>query len=146
MAGMWWFIILALAIVAGCVASRYAWCVSSLERRRRALEVEIVERKQVEEALRASHRRIQDLAGRLLTTPEAERARIARELHDDISQQLALISISLSNLKRWSLSANSQPEVASLQRRVLDLSETIRHLSDDLHPAILQHAGPSRRR
>ena len=96
----WWFRGLALALIVGCATGVYAWRVSSLKRRRRALEGEIAERKQVEEALRASNRQIQDLAGRLITAQEAERARIARELHDDVTQQLAALSISLSGLKR----------------------------------------------
>jgi PAS domain S-box-containing protein len=37
-------------------------------------------------ALEASHRRIQELAGRLIEAQDAERARIARDLHDDVSQ------------------------------------------------------------
>ena len=53
-----------------------------------------------EAELRTSYARIQDLAGRLITAQEAERSRIARELHDDVNQQLAGLSIALSNVKR----------------------------------------------
>src|SRR5262249_22503644 len=51
------------------------------------------ERKQTAGALQASYKQIQDLAGRLITAQEGERARIARELHDNFSQQLAALSI-----------------------------------------------------
>ena len=51
-----------------------------------------------EQALRLSDERIRDLGGRLLNAQESERARIARELHDDISQQLALLEIDLELL------------------------------------------------
>jgi len=68
---------------------------------------DITDRKRTEEALRgnemalrASYEQVQDLAGRLIASQEAERTRIARELHDDISQQLAALSIALSSLKR----------------------------------------------
>lgn len=97
-----------------------------------------------EAALRESNSQIQDLAGRLITAQEAERARIARELHDDISQQLAGISIAVSGAKRMpdALSSGAlQETLAALQRRIIGLSEEIRMLSHDLHPGILEHAG-----
>ena len=53
-----------------------------------------------EEALHASYEQIQSLVGRLITAQETERRRIARELHDDINQQLASLSIAFSGLKR----------------------------------------------
>jgi two-component system sensor histidine kinase UhpB len=99
--------------------------------------------RRVEQALEASYTQIQSLVGRLLTAQEAERTRIARELHDDITQQLAALSIVLSGLKRRlsSEAAESQQEVVRLQQKTIALSEAIRHLSHDLHPGVLQHAG-----
>ena len=115
-------------------------------------KVDITERKRAEEAIRenqavleASHREIQDLAGRLIRSQDLERARIARDLHDDLSQQIASLSIELSSLKRQVSAlpgAGRLPdEVASLQQRTSGLAENIRHLSHDLHPTVLQHAG-----
>ena len=49
--------------------------------------------------LRVSYDRIRHLSRRLLGEQEAERARIARELHDDINQQLAILSIELDGLR-----------------------------------------------
>jgi two-component system sensor histidine kinase UhpB len=49
-----------------------------------------------EAALRHSHARTRSLAGRLITAQETERTRIARELHDDVSQRLATLAIGLS--------------------------------------------------
>jgi two-component system sensor histidine kinase UhpB len=117
--------------------------VSSLQRRRRALEAEIVERKQVEEALLTSNRRIQDLAGRLITAQEVERTRIARELHDDVTQQLVALSISLGVFQRRLPShlTEGHQQLDSLQRQALAASESIRNLSHELHPTVLQHFG-----
>ena len=146
----WWCRGLALALIVGGAFGIYAWRVNSLKRQQRALEAEIVERKQAEEALRASqdslrrsNAQIQSLAGRLITAQEAERTRIARELHDDVNQQLAALSISLSGLKRRlpSEAAEAQQEVTRLQQQTIALSEEIRHLSHELHPGVLQHAG-----
>ncbi len=115
-------------------------------------KVDITDRKRAEEAIRekeavlqASDREIQHLAGRLIAVQEAERARIARDLHDDISQQLAGLAIALSSHKRRVLAlANGtalREDVSSLQQRAIDLSEHVRHLSHVLHPSVLEHAG-----
>ena len=45
--------------------------------------------------LQASYERIRDLGSRLLKAQETERSRIARELHDDINQQVALLTMDL---------------------------------------------------
>jgi signal transduction histidine kinase len=138
----WWFRALAIALVAGSAAGLYARRINGLERRRRALEVEIAERKRVEETLRENNRQIQDLAGRLITAQEVERSRIARELHDDVNQQLAALSVSLGLLKRSPPSdVSPRHELAGLQQQAIEVSESIRHLSHELHPALLQHAG-----
>ena len=105
-------------------------------------KVDITDRKEAEESnrehqavLRSSHQQIHDLAGLLIASQEVERARIARELHDDLSQQTAGLSIGLSALKRR-LAAQAETsdlsgDIASLQERALGLAEHIRHLSHD---------------
>jgi len=119
-----------------------------LQRARRLQEIR--ERKQAEDALlenraglRASHQEIQHLAGRLIAAQESERGRIARDLHDDISQQLAGLSIGLSSLKNRKDGSlcDIQGEVTLLQQRTIALAENVRNLSHDLHPGVLQHAG-----
>ena len=96
-----------------------------------------------EETLRASYGQIQSLVGRLITAQETERRRIARELHDDINQQLASLSIAFSALKRRLAAdaADVHDTLARLQQRTITLAEAIRHLSHELHPGVLQHAG-----
>ena len=115
-------------------------------------DIDITERKHAEDriresqaALESSHREIHYLAGRLIEAQEAERARIARDLHDDVSQQLAGVSIAFSGLKQrlgeYHVSEELQQELVALQRQTLTLARNVRHLSHDLHPTVLQHLG-----
>ena len=97
-----------------------------------------------EAVLQASHRQIRKLAAHLIESQEAERARIARELHDDLSQQVAGLSIGLSGFKRRVAAvagAELQAEAATLQQRAVDLAGNVRHLSHHLHPSMLAHGG-----
>ena len=87
---------------------------------------------------------IASLAGRLITAQETERSRIARDLHDDINQQLASLSIALSSVKRRLQNGEAEgvaEEVSRLQQRIVDVTHVTRQLSHELHPGLLQHAG-----
>jgi PAS domain S-box-containing protein len=98
--------------------------------------VDITERKTSEESL-------QNLSGRLICAQEEERARIARELHDDFSQRLALLGIGLGQL--W----NELPESEVPKRRKLqemlkgtqEVSSDLHALSHQLHSSRLEHVG-----
>ena len=115
-------------------------------------DIDITERKNNEDrirasqaALEASRLEIQHLAGRLIEAQEVERARIARDLHDDVSQQLAGVSIAFSGLKQrlgeYHVSEELRQELVELQQQTLKLARNVRQLSHDLHPAVLQHLG-----
>ncbi len=115
-------------------------------------DIDITERKNAEDriresqaALEMSHREIQYLAGRLIEAQDVERARIARDLHDDVSQQLAGVSIAFSGLRQrlgeYHVSEELQQELVGLQQQTLTLARSVRHLSHDLHPTVLQHLG-----
>ncbi len=97
---------------------------------------DITERKQAEESL-------QDLSARLITAQEEERSRIAREIHDDFNQRLALLAVDLERLH--DAPPDSQEHLvdglASLLRRTRELSSGLHNLSHRLHPSILEHLG-----
>ena len=108
------------------------------KRRRQSAE------KQVRESaakLRSSYDRIRDLGGRLLGAQEAERARIARELHDDVSQQLALLAIDLDLMRGESQLARRRRVDHLVQGafdRAQDVAKSVHDLSHRLHPGRLQ--------
>lgn len=79
----------------------------------------------------------------LINAQEEERTRIARELHDDIGQQIAALSISLSLLRRQIPAQDSEvrEQTERLHQRLAQIATALRNLSHELHPAILEHAG-----
>ena len=110
--------------------------------RRRRAETRMREHQQM---LEASNRQISELFGRLIAAQETERTRIARDLHDDVSQRIAGLSIAMSGLKRMLARNQADPGISAvldgMQRDATTLAEEIRHLSHDLHPSALQHSG-----
>src|SRR5438874_1904791 len=93
----------------------------------------IAERRRSEETLRAK-------CGNLVHAQEQERYRIARELHDNILQQLTLVSLHLDELRAASLVFAETP-LNNLYHQISGISKTIRDLSHDLHPFMLEYLG-----
>jgi signal transduction histidine kinase len=85
-----------------------------------------------------------DLAGRWIAAQEEERTRIARDLHDDVCQDVAAISVDLSYLRQHGRDmTHEEIETAllSIECRTVAVAETLRRLSHALHPAVLEHVG-----
>jgi signal transduction histidine kinase len=97
--------------------------------------VDITERRLAEVALASVSRR-------LIEAQEQERSRIARELHDDIGQRLALLAIKLAQLQQ---SPPNSSELASrigeLQKQTSEIAADIQSLSHELHSSRLQYLG-----
>ena len=107
---------------------------------------DITDQKSVQQALhtkqqqlQAAYDRVRTLTGRLITTQEKERTRVAREIHDDLGQRLAALGISLANIRRHF--TGSDELFARAEKDVDDLAKAIRELSHNLHSAVLEHAG-----
>src|SRR5208282_4559254 len=98
--------------------------------------LDITERKSSEESL-------QSLSGRLINAQEQERARIARELHDDFSQRLALQGVGLGQLltKLPESELAGRTKVEELLKSNRDLAKDIHSLSHQLHSSKLEHVG-----
>ncbi len=80
------------------------------------------------------------LSGLLIRAMETERARLARELHDDLSQRLALLSIKLTLLDTSDPDAIAK-QVQSLLENIDEISNEVRRLSHQLHPSTLENLG-----
>ena len=100
----------------------------------------IEQRRAAQRALDNARDDIRALAGRLIATQEQERARLARDLHDDINQRLAATSIGLSALRRR-VPLSEAHAVSQIQSQVVTLTEDLRQLSHQLHPSWLAHVG-----
>ncbi|MFL6229985.1 MAG: PAS domain S-box protein, partial [Pyrinomonadaceae bacterium] len=82
----------------------------------RGFMIDITERKRTEEALT-------NLTGRLINAQEEERKRIARELHDDLNQRMALLSIELEQLgQKLQKPHGLRPLVQGLQQKAREIS------------------------
>jgi PAS domain S-box-containing protein len=93
-------------------------------------------------ALRATNAEIQDLAGRLIAAQEVERARIARDLHDDMGQKLALLTIDIDQLGRHqSLADETADHVKQISDRAAEIASDMHQLSYQLHPTKLEALG-----
>ena len=104
-------------------------------RRMLGFMIDISERKRAEEALKY-------LGSRLIAAQEEERKRVARELHDDLNQRMAVLSIELEQLgqkvqKRVSL----RNSLYKLQLQAQEISSDIHRLAYQLHPSKLDHLG-----
>ena len=107
------------------------------------VNVDITARKDAEEELSERNSQIRMLAGRLISAQESERRRISRELHDELSQRVAALSITISRLKRGLPATENQliAELDEIYRDTNELNSHIRQLSHELHPAALEHLG-----
>ncbi|HKX56902.1 MAG TPA: sensor histidine kinase, partial [Xanthomonadales bacterium] len=83
----------------------------------------------------------QRLKGRLITVHEDEQRRIARELHDDLSQRLARLSIDAGYLAH-NPDGKSVAEIATeMQPRLVSLSKDVHDMSVLLHPSMIDDLG-----
>jgi len=117
------------ALIAGLLVQR--------ARRRRAEQ----QLRDSQNKLRESYDRIRHLGRRLLGAQETERAFIARELHDDINQRLALLSIELDSLRCSPQEVERAKRLSRALEQAYKISTSVHELSRRLHPSILHMIG-----
>jgi len=82
---------------------------------------------------------LSSMSRKLIESQEQERLRIGRELHDDISQRLAMLSAELDQLQQNP--ADVQTRVIKLRKQTTEISNDVQALSHELHSAKLQYLG-----
>ena len=94
---------------------------------------------------RGSERALRELSGRLITSEEEERRRIARELHDHIGQEAALICVQAQRLDSGTAEVEhtTRAEIRELYKRIKALATDISKLSHRLHSSELSFLGLS---
>ena len=96
-------------------------------------------------AVMAEARRTQELlnktSGSLIEAQEQERHRIARELHDDLGQALALTKVTLDGLIQQESGESLKSALTDLSSQVSAVSETAREISHGLYPPQLEYLG-----
>lgn len=91
-----------------------------------------------EELLRQSESVIHQLAGKLITAQEEERTRIARDLHDDVGQQLAALCVEMDLFRNnVPMESDAAKQLAEMRLGVSRAAETSRQISHGLHLSTL---------
>jgi PAS domain S-box-containing protein len=111
---------------------------------------DITESKRADEKLKKHERELsnnrkdlQKLAGRLISNQERELSRLARELHDDVTQRLAVLAIDAGNIEKQfqDLPDAVMQKIVHIKNEVIKVSKDIHNLSRQLHPSILDDLG-----
>jgi PAS domain S-box-containing protein len=106
-----------------------------------ALVTDISKRRADEQAIRQQGEELRALAARLMTAQDDERRRIARDLHDDLSQSLAFLAMDLGKLATKPGAQDLVGDIRPLQLRASEAAESVRRVSHQLHPSILDDIG-----
>ena len=92
---------------------------------------------------RRAERALRDLSGRLVSAQEEERRRIARELHDNVSQQIASLAIRIDQvaMSPYETQGTLARSMRELRQRTVEISTEIHSLSHQLHSSKLELLG-----
>lgn len=96
--------------------------------------VDVTDQKMAQETL-------EKVSGQLIEAQEKERSRLARELHDDICQRLAMLSIKIEKVNKAVSREQVSDQLGQIWKECSDLASDVQALSHELHPSILDHLG-----
>ncbi len=108
-----------------------------------ATVVDVTSLRTAEAALRESETARHELARRLTNAQEKERTRIARELHDDIGQSLAILRIQMLRAGQpvSGMIGKRHPTIPQLCDNLKSLAEKVSRISHQLHSSELEYLG-----
>lgn len=98
---------------------------------------------QSQAALLEAHKQLAAVRARLLTVEEGELKRIAREIHDDLNQQLSMISVQVDQLASH-LPADREEicqRLREMETQLARLSDDLHRMAHQLHPSTLEDLG-----
>jgi two-component system sensor histidine kinase UhpB len=105
---------------------------------------DITERVKAENAQRQSREELRELSANLQNVREEEKTRIARELHDDLGQQLTALKMDISSVEQ-ELETTAEPRLLQQlrgMRRLIDATvASVRRIAADLRPVMLDDLG-----
>jgi PAS domain S-box-containing protein len=96
--------------------------------------IDITDQKLAQEAL-------ENVSGKLIEAQEKERSRIARDLHDDICQRLALLSMELEQANRNGAPPSTKKQLEQIRQHCSEITGDIQSLSHQLHSSKLEYLG-----
>ena len=112
----------------------------------RASNRDVTQRMHAQAAICEREKELQSLTGRLILGQEEERRRLARELHDDLSQRLAALAIEIGKLETRVEGGKEAilQDLRGLRDQTIRVAGDVHNLSRRLHPSILEDLGLTR--
>src|SRR5262249_24846088 len=104
----------------------------------------IVSRRQVGDQVKASREELRALYTRLQSVVERERTRIAREIHDELGQELTGLKFDISWVRKRAVEQSADAEVEKLDgtlRRIDEAIRSVRRIATELRPPVLDTLG-----
>ena len=122
------------------------WSAVAIGSRIFAAARDITEYLQAEAIIHEREKELQILTGRLILNQEEERRRVARELHDDLSQRLAVLAMAAGKMEA---AARNGPDsirkpLIDIRDKTIQIAADVQNISRRLHPSILEDLGLSK--